>query len=78
MIQRDRRGFLEKMIGQGSLPTLLDTYDAPFADAYAPTADRALHFFDRKGCLVPNEIPTGKKVMADLDETQAILRDMGK
>jgi len=76
VLQKDRREKLEKMTQTRTLPVLLDNFEGVFAETYAANASQALYFFDRQGCLVPNKIETGSKIMIDAAAIRAALRSM--
>ncbi|MFH1144885.1 MAG: hypothetical protein V1774_10120 [Candidatus Eisenbacteria bacterium] len=76
LVKKDRRDKIEKMMLTRGLPVLMDTFDGFFEETYSAVPSRAFHFFDRQGCLVPNQLETGPKIMVEREELHAFLRGM--
>ena len=76
ILQNDRRDKMEKMTLARTLPVLIDTFDATYADTYSASDAHGFNFFDARGCLVENDIETGKRIAIDPERIRAVLRSM--
>ncbi len=61
ILKSDRYGKLKKMVGERKLALLQDDLNRTFQESYAASPSAAFYFFDRQGCLIPNEIHTKPK-----------------
>ena len=63
-----------KMVGERTLPVLLDPRESSFQTTYAASAGRPFYLFDREGCLIDRSLVIHPEKPGELDRLQEALR----